>query len=153
MASNDYQKWYRRTPKGKAINMWSDISKRAGNKDGKHPTYKEITIEVDKDSFIRWATVQLEQWIKTNPIELASIDRINNFLPYALCNLQIINRYENAGKRSHTVNKLAPFGKAWCSKCKDYLDKELFYHSTNAYNGCTSECKDCTRTRNIGRKR
>ena len=136
------------TPHGKAVKMWNSLHKRAGNKDGKNPTYKDIKILVTREEFLGWAVPVLEDWIKTKTIETASLDRIEDTDHYILGRMQIISKSQNTRKCSKNKNVHAPEGMAWCSQCKFYLKRDEFTKSTKQHHGLNYLCKYHSRLRN-----
>jgi len=131
-----YNKKYRSTPRGHAINAWYSILQRAENKNGKHPSYAKIKVLVSKEQFLEWAIPNYENWMDAHPGEPPSVDRINNKGHYEFGNLQIISRWENNWKEIRvTEGELARRIVKRCKKCRldfwkliDCLKKE--YPST-----------------------
>ena len=136
---------YFSTPQGKASRMWADILSRAENKDGKHPTYKNVKVQMTRDEFLVWAVPQLDSWSKHTDISLASVDRVYNDKHYEISNLQLLDRWENARKTGKLKNDKAPEGYAWCGAyCRDYRPIYLFYKGSGTINGLSARCKKCT---------
>lgn len=67
-----------------------------------------------REEFLTWVIPELENWIKDKPIELVSIDRIDNNARYEISNLQLLTRGENTLKRERNKNVYAPVGMSWC---------------------------------------
>lgn len=136
---------YYSTPRGKASRMWKDINLRSENKDGKHPAYRNVKVQITKDEFISWVIPQLENWVTHRDISLASIDRKDNNGNYDLSNLQILDRWENARKTGRLKNDKAPEGMAWCGAyCKEYKPSHLFHKGSGTINKLSLRCKECT---------
>lgn len=131
---------YRQTPKGKATQMWAGILQRAENKAGKHPTYKDVKLLMTREEFMNWILPEFEAWEKHSDLKLASIDRVDNLGHYEVSNLQLLTRRENTLKQRRYKNVIAPEGKAWCGKCKMYLDVDKFAKDRYNNNGLTNIC-------------
>lgn len=137
---NQYLKDYRRTPKGKASQIWSALLQRVENKSGKSPAYTCVKLLMRRDEFLLWAVPELEKWIANKPIESVSLDRIREDGHYELSNIQFLTRIENILKQRRYKNVNAPEGKAWCSKCKDYLTLDKFAKDRYNHHGLTNIC-------------
>lgn len=70
--------------------MWSDMLKRAGNRDGKHARYADVSIEWTRDAFLEWAIPRIESLWTRFPGQSPSIDRINSYGNYSPANCRII---------------------------------------------------------------
>jgi hypothetical protein len=91
-----YKKKYRATPEGRAVTMWNDMAKRAGNRSGRHKSYESIKVQISRDDFLRWAVPAITAFKTAHPYELASIDRINPDGDYAAGNIRILPYRENS---------------------------------------------------------
>lgn len=121
------KKTYRKSARGRAFQAWTNLLKRAGNSDGRNPSYKNVKLLITKKQFIEWAIPAYETWLKKNPNRVPSIDRIKESGHYELGNLQIIEWGENSRKISKNKNVHATKNKAWCCECKKYLPKSEFH--------------------------
>lgn len=54
---------------------------------------------------------------------------------------------------SNYKNPQAPPGSAWCSFCRCYKARDLFYRNRATSNGLQSVCKDCTKQAVCGIRR
>ena len=144
---NQYLRAYRKTPKGKASQIWSALVQRVENKSGRFPSYSQVKLLMTRNEFLEWAIPELEKWIFTKPIKSASLDRIREDGHYELSNLQFIPRLENTLKQRRYKNVNAPQGEAWCGSCKQYLVLDNLGKDCYNYNGRTSKCKTCIRQR------
>lgn len=83
---------YESSPRGKANIAWASIEKRCLNKDGKHPTYKNIHNRLDREWFINWYV--------ENCFDRCSVDRVRNKEHYEKRNLQMLTVSGNTSKGS-----------------------------------------------------
>lgn len=118
-----------RTPVQMAKRAWVHMRVRTGHRPGCPPPkcYEGIEIRMTKEEFMEWAVPRYEEWQRTHPNEIPSIDRVREEGHYELSNIQMISRWENTQKTRWYKNRHAPPGKAWCTYCKKYKPVELFY--------------------------
>lgn len=102
---------YKDSPKGRAIGVWHGILARAGNKDGRSPSYATVEVRMTKSEFISWAVPRYEQFILDHPQETPSVERLDPYGHYELSNLAVIplsvNRKQNKKTKTVTVESLA----------------------------------------------
>ena len=91
-----YAKQYRQTSAGLATIWFTDIKKRAGNRNGRNPSYTLIEMRIDRDAFITWATYAIDIFRSQHPHDTPSLDRINPDGHYELGNIRVISWKENS---------------------------------------------------------
>lgn len=84
--------------KGKALQMWDGINRRAEDKEGTRPSYRQVRNLLTKEDFLKWAIPELNKWSEKHNLSSASVDRINPEKHYELGNLQILSHSENVKK-------------------------------------------------------
>lgn len=148
------EKFYRQTPKGKAVKMWCNMIGRVktSSTNNKNSCYIGVKILLTKEEFYEWVVPELKKWIETKLIEDASIDRIDSTKHYEVGNLQLLPVIDNSLKRDYNKNVNAPDGYAWCYKCKDYLITGKFYKSKHRPNGLAGICIEHEHLRKIARR-
>jgi len=92
------QKYFRGSIKGKALQMWDGINRRAEDKEGTRPSYTQIKNLLTKEEFVKWAVPELNKWVEKFNLSSASVDRINPDKHYELGNLQILSLSDNVKK-------------------------------------------------------
>ncbi len=140
---------YFRTPKGAATSAWCHILSRAGNRNGKNPSYATVEVRISRADFIAWAIPAYERFSHEFPGVTPSVDRIDTTGHYETGNLQLLPWGENSRKKRTARNAIAPAGTLWCGSCKAYLPIEDFYllkkrTRRNPY-GTIGRCKPCRR--------
>ena len=130
----------RSTPRGKAFAMWNSMKSRSENKDGKHPAYADVKLQITQTAFITWAIPEIDAWIKANPTDIPSVDRRENSGHYEISNLRIISLSENSRLQAAHKNVHAPNGMAWCGGCQDYLPRYEFWNNVSAKHGLQYLC-------------
>lgn len=95
-----YQKRYRESPQGRAVQTWHKILQRVGNKDGKNPSYSDVELRMTKQEFLEWAIPQYKNW---NESTTPSINRIDPYGHYEIDNLEIISLESNILKPKRTM--------------------------------------------------
>lgn len=143
---NERQKRRNTTPKGKAITAWQSILKRAENRNGSNRTYATVKVQITRKEFMAWAVPAFTEWMKANPEQVPSVNRIDDNQGYILENLEVIEWGENSRRRPWNKNVHAPKGYAWCSRCGQYLECHLFRSAVEMANGLASSCRECERT-------
>lgn len=91
-------KSFRGSIKGKALQMWDGINRRAEDKEGTRPSYKSVRNLLTKEEFLTWAVTELNKWSKKYNLSAASVDRINPEKHYEIGNLQILSLSDNVKK-------------------------------------------------------
>jgi len=137
------RKKYYQTPKGRASKMWSLLNRRANNRSGEHPSYKNISVKMTRDEFISWAIPVLADWYNKTPNVTPTLDRINSHGDYEIGNIRLLTAEQNTNLRPNNHNVHAPKNKSWCGICKQYLNINLFYKDKRRYDGLSVRCKDC----------
>ncbi len=118
-----------------ARNAWSSLNNRCGNRDGHHPSYAHVKVRVTREEFIAW---YLPRYFTG-----CAVDRIDSTGHYELSNIQLLTKAENAKKTSNHPNMVAPIGKHWCGKCKQYLPFDSFHKNRRREHGLDCTCKTC----------
>lgn len=137
-----WQRNYKHTIKGKAQVLWDGLSRRAENKIGCRPTYKDVKVCFTKEEFLAWVIPNLEEWVKSHSLESVTVDRKDSKGHYELSNVQLLTKSDNSRKLERNKNVVAPVGFAWCGKCEDYLTADNFFHnSNNTHTGTSFYCK------------
>jgi hypothetical protein len=137
------QQAFAKTPHGRAVKAWNLIKYRVRNPYGKNKTYVGVELRMTRDEFMTWAVPAYTAWVTDgNLIESASVDRKEDG-HYAIGNLQIISRVENAKKQKRNKNVHAPAGHAWCPSCVQYKLKCEFYTDKASWNGVSCRCRQC----------
>ena len=112
----------------KAVTRWQSIIKRAGNADGKHPTYHWVEVRFTRDEFLAWAIPAYRRWFKAHPGILACIDRENNKGHYEIGNLRLVTLADSNRNRHHAGKpRKYPIGLRLCRECGKLLPEERFY--------------------------
>ena len=138
----DYMWGRARTPEGKAANAWRNITHRAGNRNGKNPTYSLVELRMTRAEFMAWSIPAYAKWVSDgNSIESGSVDRVEDTGHYEIGNLQIITLVENTRKQKRNKNVHAPAGEAWCPGCKKHKPKSEFYVDPKSWTGVSCRCK------------
>jgi hypothetical protein len=141
----------RHTPQLKAQTAWSHIIERAGNNNGRNPTYTNVEVRMTRGEFIEWAIPQYEEKLNEDPTETWSIDRIENKGHYELGNLQVISMGENSRKSGRNKLVHAPEGMSWCRQCKQYKKCEEFGIDKSRATDCSPLCIECSGAKHTGR--
>lgn len=83
------------------------MNKRAGNKNGKYPTYANIEIKMTREEFETWVNEFESQWnqIKESG-DVPTIDRIDPEGHYEISNIRVLGRRENS--RQNAPSKRRP---------------------------------------------
>lgn len=55
------------TVAGRASVMWHGITRRAQNRSGRYPAYRDVRLRMTRAEFYRWAHPALEAWLKEHP--------------------------------------------------------------------------------------
>ncbi len=139
----------RQTAHGKAGSVWNGICQRAGNTDGRHPTYAGVELRMTREAFMTWAVPRYAAWLRDHPDVPPSIDRKRLAGHYEISNLQIISLSDNSRWSGAHKNVLAPPGKAWCAFCCCYYARDNFYRNSRAPHGLQFLCKRCSSQANI----
>lgn len=142
---NEKQQARHATPIGYAIQAWESIKKRAGNSNGKNPTYAVVALSMSRDAFLAWAVPAFSEWLAANSGR-PSVNRIDDSRGYEAGNLEIIEVGENSRRRPWNKNIHAPEGTAWCSRCKAYLPITAFDRSSRGPLRVKHFCTNCRRT-------
>lgn len=139
-----YQRNYKRGIRGRILAAWCSLNDRAGNRDGKHPTYADVRVLITRDEFLKWAEIEFSRWMSENPGGRPSVDRIGPSIHYEPGNLRVISCGQNSREQPTNKNIRAPEGMAWCSgRCKTYKPITEFSKYRRATNGLDPECKSC----------
>jgi hypothetical protein len=130
-----------RSPKGYARRIWYNLKRRCGT----DKNYLNIKVEFTQQEFYNWAIPALSKWFEENPdINLRpSIDRLYDDKNYTLDNIQILEFGENSRRRKFNKNSKAPEGFGWCSKCKQYVKRNLFSKAPSRESGINNYCNPC----------
>ncbi|MHB1425975.1 MAG: hypothetical protein ACYC3I_22655 [Gemmataceae bacterium] len=86
---------YSNTPHGIAVQMWSGMNQRAGNRNPRYKSYADVAIKMTRDEWLAWAEPRIKQFMLDNPKERPSIDRIDNRGNYEIGNMRIISWTEH----------------------------------------------------------
>ena len=140
---NATQRQRSNTPKRLASQAWESIKKRAGNANGKNPSYAGVAATICRDEFMVWAVNAFDEWLQSHPGETPSVNRIDPSKAYEVGNLEIIKWGANARLRRANKNVHAPDGMSWCGGCKKYLPVEAFSRSAERVTGRQSRCRKC----------
>lgn len=135
----DCFKTYEASPDRRAKRTWNTLHARVRLQ----ASYTGVEVRMTRDQFLAWAIPVYTNWQAKNPGLTPSIDRIDPKKHYELGNLRVIERGENARLASNHPNVYAPEGMAWCSSCRTYLPRSLFWASLGAFNGLQKRCKAC----------
>lgn len=110
-----YNKTYLSKPEGRARKMWVDMNRRAENRDGDHPSYKNVRVLMSQQEFLSWAVPAIRDFCRSNPDCVPSIDRINPDGNYAFGNIRIISYLENSrlARRKTARRRKAQLGLPW----------------------------------------
>jgi len=133
---------YRSTIRYKTTTIWNCMKGRVKRLKG----YSHVKIRMTREEFVAWATPALKKWIKKNPGEWASIDRIDPKGHYEIENIRILSHRENSlrpRREGNSKNVGRPKGKAWCSWCKKFLPEEEFPKRARSHHGLYEYCKSC----------
>ena len=140
----------------KARQVLRDINKRSGNKDGKHPTYKDIHCEINTndeiEEFVYWYVREyFKQKLKDPDVKLI-LDRINNLGSYSMQNIQVISHIENEIKKAgdHAIQycgRLPTKQEKYCHSCHYIKPRDTihFYKDKHERDGLRGNCKECTK--------
>lgn len=143
-----YLSLYRLTPNGRASRMWLGMTWRAGNRDGRSPTYSSVRVMMTRDRFMSWAVPRIRRWLRTRgKREMPTVDRIDGRGDYKIENIQLATQAENTHTRTSNKNVHAPLGKAWCFICTKYLPVGSFHRDRTRPNGRQRKCKACNYSR------
>lgn len=88
----DRIKTYRKSPRGAALIRWDGMNRRCNNS----PYYVNVEIKMSKEEFMTWAVPEIDKFIKKNPLDIPSIDRIDLDGHYELNNIRVISKKLNA---------------------------------------------------------
>lgn len=137
-----YRQGRKTEPRAAAIAAWHRLKNRATNRSGQHPTYTNVELRMTREEFVRWAEPRIAEWLITNTSRW-SIDRIDSDGHYAIDNLQLASLGDNSRRKSNNKNPSAPPGRAWCSRCEDFRDRDEFHKARARSNGLRQYCKNC----------
>jgi hypothetical protein len=100
----EYKQKRRQRPEGRAMETWFNIYWRSENRDGHHPQYANIKLDMDKTEFIKWATPAIAEFMDKNPGVRLSVDRIDPDKSYHVANLRVIALSENSKLARHELD-------------------------------------------------
>lgn len=134
-----------------------DIRKRAGNADGKHPTYENIlcyiNTEEEENLFYFWYYQEYRRLRIIYPKENLQVDRINNMFGYHLHNIQLLPIHLNETKKSedHALQYCGRIPRKlekYCNMCKSIKIRERDFNSDpNELDGKRAMCAECSARR------
>lgn len=110
---------YRKSAKGKASMMWSNMVARCGSDKPKNKAYKHIKIDMTKEEWYAWAIPEIDSFMKNNPDKTPSVDRIDVGGDYKIGNIRIIDFIQNS------KNSTARIESAFSKIAELYGDKPL----------------------------
>jgi len=87
---------YRKSPRGKAGTMWTNMNQRCGSDKPKDRAYKNINICMTREEWMSWAVPEIEKFMRDNPSSTPSVDRKDSSKHYELSNLRIIDFLDNS---------------------------------------------------------
>jgi hypothetical protein len=93
---------YRKTPEGKAGNMWSGMNGRIKH----HKDYKDVLVKMNRQEFVEWAIPEVKKFMELNPNEVPSLDRIDYTGHYEFGNIRIIGLTSNVLRSRMLMKKL-----------------------------------------------
>ena len=141
----------------KAKSILADIRKRAGNADGKHPTYQNILCYIntpeEESLFYFWYYQEYTKLRKVYPKDNLQVDRINNMFGYHLNNIQLIPMSLNERKKSedHAIQFCGRVPKKYekyCHSCKTIKIRQTDFNSDpNELDGKRAMCAKCSARR------
>jgi len=144
----EYNKQYNKnaTLEQIAKRIYGYIKKRC-NADYIHkyrPKYKNISLEVSKEDFIKWYV--------RNYFEGCQVDRIDDTKNYSIDNIQLLIRSDHNAKRALENGNGIVAGLKRCSICKISKKATIEFFNANKTKvsnlnplGLKSECKECAR--------
>lgn len=93
-----------RSPERLAAKKWTDMNRRAGNADGRNPSYAAVRVLMTRDQFLAWAVPAIRTFMGMFPGVSPSVDRVDPHGDYELSNLRIISRQDNLLRAWHAGN-------------------------------------------------
>jgi hypothetical protein len=140
---------YHTDPRKRALAIWHALLQRIRNANGKNPTYADTELRMTKDEFLAWAVPEYTRWLTEHPDKRPSVDRVRSDGHYELGNLRLLEWGENARQSRKNHNVHAPEGAAWCSRCKQYLQRTAFHKASHQPHGLSHTCATCTAQRRL----
>lgn len=91
------------------METWFNIYWRSENRDGKHPQYANVKLDMNKNEFLSWSVPAFAEAMKKYPGVKLSVDRINPDNSYHVNNLRVIPLKDNIKLARHdfTPQKIA----------------------------------------------
>lgn len=144
---------YRTDPAVRAKAVWAALLRRVQNRDGKNPSYAHVCLRMTKAEFLTWAVPAYTEFLRQNPDTTPSIDRIDARGHYAIGNLRLLARNENARRAARNKNIHAPAGHAWCCRCKRYRPRDRFHKNRAQPHGLDNRCRTCAANEQKAKRR
>lgn len=86
----------------KSQQLWGNICGRAGNRDGRHPTYEFVENRMTKSEFLFWVRKQLPLFRYLYPGKCPSVNRLGK--DYELGRIELIPKGDNARQRAYCLS-------------------------------------------------
>jgi hypothetical protein len=112
----EYKQRRRATGRGRALETWYNIYWRSENRDGHHPQYADVTLDIDREQFLLWAVPALQKFMDANPDVVPSVDRIDPDKSYHIDNLRVIPLGENSrlARHEYDAQRIANVALGYC---------------------------------------
>ena len=123
-------KWHQ-SARGRAMQAYTNMTRRCGNKDQNNPTYKDVYLLMTKEEFLTWAIPKYEWFIYNNPNEVPVVARKGDRGHYKLANIEIISQRENGRRQKHEKTNLVP---VLCKFCGQIIRRTRWQVNNYRYN-------------------